>query len=35
MHNDTAYQAQLESAELPATTADRQQLHKEFFNHRQ
>jgi hypothetical protein len=35
MRNDSAYQAQLESAELPATIPAGQQLHQEFFNYRQ
>jgi hypothetical protein len=35
MRNDTAYQAQLEAAELPATESERKQLHNEFFNYRQ
>jgi hypothetical protein len=35
MRNDTAYQAQMEAAELPATESERKQLHNEFFNYRQ
>jgi hypothetical protein len=35
MRNDTAYQAQLETAELPSTPEERLQLHNEFFNYRQ
>jgi hypothetical protein len=34
MRNDTAYQAQLGSAKLPATESGRKQLHNEFFNYR-
>jgi hypothetical protein len=33
MHNDTAYQAQLESAKLPTTASEGKQLHNEFFNY--
>jgi hypothetical protein len=35
MRCDTAYQAQLESAEQPETESERKQLHNEFFNFRQ
>jgi hypothetical protein len=35
MRNDTAYQAQLESATLPSTAAEQQQLQEEHFNYRQ
>ena len=35
MCNDTAYQAQLETAELPTTTTEIKQLHNKFFNYRQ
>jgi hypothetical protein len=35
MRNDTAYQAQLESAELPSTPEEQQRLQDEHFNYRQ
>jgi hypothetical protein len=35
MRNDTAYQAQLESATLPSTPEERLQLHNDHFNYRQ
>jgi hypothetical protein len=35
MRNDTAYQAQLESATLPSTPEEQQQLQDENFNYRQ
>jgi hypothetical protein len=35
MRGDSAYQAQLETAELPATEAERRKLHNDFFNYRQ
>jgi hypothetical protein len=35
MQNDTAYQAQIETATLPNTPEEQQQLHDENFNYRQ
>jgi hypothetical protein len=35
MRNDTAYQAQMESADVPTTESEQKQLHNEFFNYRQ
>jgi hypothetical protein len=35
MQNDTVYQAQLESTELPTTKSEQKQLHNKFFIYRQ